>query len=284
MATKKIILLASLLLFPVQASAQDSNTALLDKIDRLEREMNTLQQAVYRGATPPPGVSTAPEGDSMALDEQLRTLTGRVEELEHQNRQLAEKLDAFIMQQYNTQPQATTPAPSAATAPTTSQSPFDVPALNLDTEGQTSTVAPAPGTTPTAPANPLADPAETLYQEAFSQLRQANYTSAEGSFKKFIDTYGDNPLGSNAYYWLGETYYAQKNYEQSAVQFLRGYKKFPKGNKAPDSLLKLAVSLASLGKEKEACTSLNKLFKEFPDAPSAVTQRAKEEAGRNHCQ
>ena len=50
-------------------------------------------------------------------------------------------------------------------------------------------------------------------------------------------------LASNAYYWLGETFYVQKNFQKAAISFAKGYQKFPKGNKAIDQLFKLALTL-----------------------------------------
>lgn len=311
MAYKKSLLFLPLLMLPLQALAQTNPDAMLmDKIDRLEREMLTLQRDVYKGHMPPPAdtpaATPADSNNYMSLEEEIRNLTGRIEEAEHQNQQLSEKLNAFIAQQYdaatlapqsgqpspvqnvqntpvqNPPSNTTTPAPNQTQAsPFTDPTPPELKAGN--TEQALAATQQANNTTTPVNIPPDTDPAENLYNEAFSLLRQANYPGAESNFQKFIDTYQEHTLASNAYYWLGETYFVQKNYEQAAVQFLRGYKKFPQGTKAPDSLLKLAVSLASLGKEKEACTSLNKLFKEFPKAPNAITQRAKEEAGSHHC-
>ena len=82
-----------------------------------------------------------------------------------------------------------------------------------------------------------------------------------------IKEYPDNKLSSNAYYWLGETFYVRKNYQLAAYNFAAGYKKFPEGSKAADQLLKLGISLFSLEKLTEACATFKKLLEEFPKIP-----------------
>ena len=43
-------------------------------------------------------------------------------------------------------------------------------------------------------------------------LVRENFIDAEKSFKAFIGEHPNDPLTSNAYYWLGETFYVRKNY------------------------------------------------------------------------
>ena len=82
---------------PVPAWSQDRSTQ--ERLDRLERDLNMLQRQVYRGAPPPPMVG----GDSGAavnaeirmgrLEEQMRDLTGRVEEFVNQIEQLHQRVE-----------------------------------------------------------------------------------------------------------------------------------------------------------------------------------------------
>ena len=126
------------------------------------------------------------------------------------------------------------------------------------------------------------DPSE-IYKYAYDMLVRENYTEAESSFKAFIGEHPDDPLASNAYYWLGETYYVQKNYQLAAVSFAKGFQRFPKGNKALDQLFKLALTFISLGKNEDACATFSKLEAEFPDAPKRITNRAKVHIQRAKC-
>jgi tol-pal system protein YbgF len=114
-----------------------------------------------------------------------------------------------------------------------------------------------------------------VYQRAYNMLSKGNYEAAEVAFIKFIKNYSDHSLTSNAYYWLGESFYVRKKYIQAAQNFAAGYKKFPKGSKASAQLLKLGISLYALNKNKEACSTFAKLNKEFTDLPISISSRAK---------
>ena len=120
--------------------------------------------------------------------------------------------------------------------------------------------------------NPSKEPQE-IYQRAYNMLSKGNYEAAEVAFIKFIKDFSDHSLTSNAYYWLGETFYVRKNYIQAAQNFAAGYKKFPKGSKASAQLLKLGISLYALNKNKEACSTFAKLNKEFSDLSLSISSR-----------
>ena len=119
---------------------------------------------------------------------------------------------------------------------------------------------------------PSKEPQE-IYQRAYNLLSKGNYEAAEVAFIKFIKDFSDHSLTSNAYYWLGETFYVRKNYIQAAQNFAAGYKKFPKGSKASAQLLKLGISLYALNKNKEACSTFAKLNKEFSDLSLSISSR-----------
>ena len=122
-----------------------------------------------------------------------------------------------------------------------------------------------------------------IYSYAYEMLVRENFTEAEKSFKAFIGEHPKDPLASNAYYWLGETYYVQKNFQLAAISFARGFQNFPKGNKALDQLFKLALTFINLGKNEDACAAFSKLETEFPDAPKRISNRAKEYMQRAKC-
>ena len=128
----------------------------------------------------------------------------------------------------------------------------------------------------------LKSPSE-IYSYAYDMLVRENFVEAEKSFKAFIGEHPDDPLASNAYYWLGETYYVQKKFQLAAISFARGFQNFPKGNKAIDQLFKLALTFMNLGKNEDACAAFSKLESEFPNAPKRISNRAKEYIKRAKC-
>ena len=92
----------------------------------------------------------------------------------------------------------------------------------------------------------------------------------------------DHSLAGSAQYWLGETFYAQGDFKRAAASFLQGYTKYPKSRRAPDSLLKLGISLNRLGQGEQACAAYSAVSAEYPKAVEA-RKRAQAEAKRAGC-
>ncbi len=122
-----------------------------------------------------------------------------------------------------------------------------------------------------------------MYDEAYGHLLRRDYSAAEQAFQKFLKVHTNDNLAGNARYWLGEAYYQQGNFKKAADSFLKGYSKHRQGPKAPDSLLKLALSLNELGQTKAACSTFSELRKNFPEAPNHVSKRAEKEIRRIGC-
>ncbi len=123
---------------------------------------------------------------------------------------------------------------------------------------------------------------ETLYERSNESLLRRQFGDAEAGFSSFIGKYPDHSLAGSAQYWLGETFYAQGDFRQAAQNFLQGYKNYPKSRRAPDSLLKLGISLNKLGQSQQACAAFGALGGEFPNAVDAK-KRAQAEAKRAGC-
>jgi len=123
----------------------------------------------------------------------------------------------------------------------------------------------------------------TIYDEAYKYLMVQNYGAAEAAFKTFISQHPNDGLAGNAQYWLGESYYVRGQYRDAAGAFLKGYKVYAKNQKAPDSLLKLAMSLKRLGQKESACSTFGELGSRFPRAPEHIKERARSERRRSGC-
>jgi tol-pal system protein YbgF len=124
---------------------------------------------------------------------------------------------------------------------------------------------------------------DKMYEEAYGLLLQQDYAAAESSFAAFLAQHPDNRLAGNAQYWLGETYYVRGQYKPAAESFLKVYDKYKTSQKAPDSLLKLAMSLSRLGQRESACSAFDALDADYPNAPQSVKRRATSERERAGC-
>ena len=118
--------------------------------------------------------------------------------------------------------------------------------------------------------------AEKLYQGGYESLLGRRFGDAEGSFKMFVDRHRGHPLASDAHFWLGETYYVQGDYKQAAQSFLKGYRDYPDGRKAPDTLFKLALSLQQLEQTSQACSTFAEVAKKYPTAANVRNEALKE--------
>ncbi|MGA8760848.1 MAG: tol-pal system protein YbgF, partial [Stellaceae bacterium] len=125
--------------------------------------------------------------------------------------------------------------------------------------------------------------ASEQYNAAFGLLRKADYEGAEDALRSFIRRHPNDPLAGNAQYWLGESYYARGKYTEAAAAFADGYKRYPKGPKATDELLKLGMSLDHANQKHNACIALTQLDHDFPHPGNAVKDRAAQEKKKLGC-
>lgn len=137
--------------------------------------------------------------------------------------------------------------------------------------------------TPSSPSSSAPREVSQFYKDALILLKNGEYDQAEQSFRSFLSDYGDHDLAPNARYWLGESFYARKFYQQAVIQFGESYESDPQGVKAVDNLLKLALSLNLMGETSAACRALEQVVKLFPNANDAILKKQKKEYQRLAC-
>jgi len=276
------------------AFGQSDTRELMNRLQRLENEMQTLNREVYRGggsgASGAPTPSGAPTGNVAAgfevrlqrLESEMQTLTGRYEEAAFQVGQLRDqltKLQTDIDFRLSRLEQGQAGGLSAT--PPGLEGDKTTPAKG----GKTTDLSPPPiaasadSVTGTLPTGSI----QEQYDYAFNLLRQADYANAEKAFAQFLKTHPDNTLSSNAQYWMGETLYVRNKFKEAAVAFAEGYQKYPKSNKAPDSLLKLSLALSAMKANDDACAALGELTRNYKDAPATIKRRADQEKNRLKC-
>lgn len=295
---------AAAALSPFEASAQDA-AALAKRVQQLEEQLVDMQVVVGTlestksagGAAAAVGPAYAPPtgggyggsyggaSDSARLDgieTQIQALTAQLEQLSRDVRALSSGQRGGL---------AAPPGRSYATAP---QAPIDSQQLSDAGGGYgagfgTTTVTPgrddgiggllsgdgfSGGSTTSA---------KQMYETAYGYMLQQDYGAAETAFRDFLQRYPSDPLAGNAQYWLGETYYLRGEYKTAATAFLEGYEKHRQNAKAPNSLLKLAMSLDRMGQRDAACSSYSELSAQYPNAPDDIRRQATSERRRSGC-
>ncbi len=233
-----------------------------------------------------------------AVENQMRLLTGKVEQVDYAQRRMDQILSRmqedydlrFSELEKNTRKAVSIPAQSKALQENGDKSLPQAQAVSGSLgsmkmrDGQVTggSIAPKAPALPEKPADYGLTPQEQ-YDHAFGLLRQADYDSAAAAFKKFFDKNSKHKLVSNAKYWYAETFYVRGKYGNAAVSFAEAYQHAPKGAKAPDSLLKLAMSLGALDKKKDACGALAALKAKYPKASKSIRKRAASEGRKLHC-
>jgi len=227
--------------------------------------------------------TAALEARVQQLEEDLRRLTGRIEELEHAQRQMAATRPGTSPEPTTAAPPA--PAPTRLAAPEQPAPPPTPPtvAVEPDAAARQGYVL---GTLPQGALRDRPTPAPTgdRYQAGLDQLQAARWAEAEQSFAAFVQENPDDPRTPTASYWLGETYLLRKDYPTAAAVFARNYRTY--GDAAPraaDNLLKLGVSLAAMGDRERACQSFAELAKRHPNAPAPIKQALSRERSAAGC-
>ncbi|GHB39250.1 tol-pal system protein YbgF [Pseudovibrio japonicus] len=249
------------------------------------------------------------------LEEQIRLLTGQVEELNHklrltedQLRRSREDVDYRLQQLENPGQTPRVVQPPVVEAPNTAPpadrsqqlSTLNTPAqgtnggpLDLsqiargNTTASTGSTAAAPGSGTlqfSGSVNSLLTGEPTAdYNAIYGLMVDGNYPAATEGFDTFVGMYPDHELTANAQHWLGESLLAQRQYESAAQAFLKSYADFPESELAPESLLKLGTALTGMGNASAACETYEQLLATFQFAAPAVLEQAKAQQKRDNC-
>ena len=265
----------------------------------MRRSLSLLLTTVALAAALPAAAQYAGEGPANGgalqvqiskMDQEIRALRGTIEQLQFAQRQvaadqkkLAEDMEYRIRTLEEKQSAAAAAAaaaaavPAPAPAPAPAAAPADDEPAHFDPHKK-----PEPAPKPALTGNDFPD-ANAAYSAAFKQLNEKKYSEAATSFDAFVKKYPADPLTSNAYYWLGESYYARADYTRAAESFRKGFETGPSGQKAPDNLFKLAKSLTQVKRTNEACIVLAQIIKKYPDAAPRTVKLAEDERTALQC-
>lgn len=296
--------LAMMLAMPAQAqSARD----MMNRITRLENEIETMSRAIYRGETPPPkaipdggaalpGDAAGTEVRLQQIEQEMRDLRGKLEEQSYQIQQMQTQMtklndDTQLRLQDLEQGRpagASVPSPGLPSATPSLTGPesnaYQWNSAAADGAAASPSAAAMPGASaPVSGSLPAQDRVAAAYENAFSLLKDGRNEEAQAGFSAFLKENPDHPLVENAQYWLGESYYAKGDFTAAARTFAEGYQRFPKGSKAADNLLKLGLSLGEQGKKADACVALGQIAAQFPNGAGPVVSRAAQEKTRLGC-
>lgn len=115
------------------------------------------------------------------------------------------------------------------------------------------------------------------YEAALNQFKVGNYQSAIAGFQGFMGTYPNSALVPSAQYWIGNAYYALRDYKVAIAAQQKVVVSWPENPKAADAMLNIASSQQELGDARAARETLKTLLTKYPQ--SAAAEQAKQRLG-----
>ena len=235
------------------------------RVDRLEQEMRAVQRRVFPGATTPyvgpeigNNIQTAdpsgvPSSSAVAdmvarvdaLESQLASLTGQIEQNANRIRQL-ETAFASARDASNARLDA---LEQAAAGPAATERPL------ADPQEPRGTSRPAIDDAPDI----AADDAEAAYNAGFRLWEQKKYTEAQKILEGVAKRHPDSRWASWASNLAGRAYLDAGKPAAAAKVLLANYQSNPRGERAADSLYFLGQALVALKKPADACKAYDEL-------------------------
>lgn len=261
--------------------------ALENQILALQRSIQILEQQIRQGVAPAPYpyASAPPAGQPPSsssidlntellsrvtqLEEQVRELRGRVEELGNQVQTSTADLGKqigdlnFRVQALENGHPAAAPAQSAPAAP----------------------AAAAPAQTAPAAARPAAPhrTPEVALQSGEAALARRDYAAAEADARQVLTDFPKSPRAYDAQFLLAQALAGRKNWSAAAVAYDDAYNRRKRGTHAQDSLLGLANALIALGSKGAACGALDQLRVDFAHPREDLRTRIASARSRAGC-
>jgi TolA-binding protein len=289
--TAGLVLASAAAAWPVAAQVESrEGIALQNQILELRRDLQALQQQVQSGGgapggsnlggyAPPPVPAGPPPGDMTAqllgrlnqLEDEVRGLRGRIDEVDNARQQqaadLAKQIGDLNFRLDSAGVKGGAPAPVPGGAPgEPSLSPPPAPLGGVQPPPPAPQLAPPPvppGTPPALPPAAVRRTPEMALQEGNAALARRDYAGAEKAAREVLAA-GRGPRSTDAQFLLAQSLVGRHDFQGAAVAFDDAYNRNRIGVHAQDSLLGLATSLIAIKENKAACAALDQLRAEFP--------------------
>jgi TolA-binding protein len=252
---------------------QDQILAVQNQLQQLQAQMQQVQANGSGGAAPAPANGGGNGGNSgglvtqllqrvNALEDEVRTLTGNLQQLQNQvdtqNAQVNKQIGDITFQMQNGAGGAGAAPGAAAAGANTPPPPAAAPAM----------AAPTP---------------EDLMQNGVLALHEGHYKQSEGIARELLAKHRGSPRAYDAQYLLAQSLQGEQRYQEAAIAFDDAYNMNHKGPRAPNALLGLAMTLDSIHQKAAACDTLRTLHAQFPTPPHYLAQPIASERHRLGC-
>lgn len=126
-----------------------------------------------------------------------------------------------------------------------------------------------------APATPPVPSADTLYDTALRDFTTGKYDLARQQFSDYLKYYSDTQLAGNAQFYIGETYYQQKDYQRAVAEYDKVLTNYPKSYKLAAAQLKKGYALLELNDRAGGIRALRAVIRDHANSEEARLARAR---------
>jgi TolA-binding protein len=191
--------------------------------------------------------------EAASLREQVDALNARIDSLEGKLTSMSDKVDSAKIGVENLM---------------TFQKPQDTSVPSQPTESIG--VAVEPSTALTDPeAGMVNDASIQAYRQAMILFKSKKYPEAILAFSSFIERYADHPLAGSAQFYVGESYFRQKEYKLAVAEFDRVLTSYDRSSSVADTLKQIALAEEHLRLSEDALKHRQLLLSLFPQSPAA---------------
>lgn len=134
----------------------------------------------------------------------------------------------------------------------------------------------------TAPSDPAASlpgavsvQEQQIYDQAFDLLKQTRYQDAIDQFQRLADRWPDGQLADDAYYWMSEAQYVNREYEAALDGFRSVVTRYRDSQRVPEALLKIGYIRYDIGEYQEAAEIFRDILARFPGHQVAVSAQTR---------
>ena len=203
----------------------------------------------------------------------------RVAELQTQLTELLERIDVLndrLAKMEESAATVATPAtPSIADTAPGGEVRFSPPSMQAAVQREplatssSATTAAAPAQRAIVGANIAED-----YRQAIMLVGRNRQADARRAFQAVYEADPNGDLADNALFWIGETYFAAKDYTNAVRYYMRVVSDYSSQNKAPDALFKTAIAQERTGDLALARRTLQQVIERYPYSTPASSAKA----------
>lgn len=230
------------------------------RLERLERNVRKLENQLARANRGPDAPLTIiePDPEVTALTGRFNEMTDKLSDMESAMRRLNGELETATMELNR--------ARQDAVEARNELGPLRTRIAELETRIATLESGAVAGSEEAA-----GDP-QVEYDAALKLVQDGSLLEGGRAFEAFIAKYPDAPQTPEAHYRLAETLFNRDEAELAVASYSRSLRGWPETRWAAEATLKLATSLAIIGRNPQACAAVAEFDKRYAASSSATAR------------